>query len=245
MPYKYPFLEILAELDQHNIHPILVGGWVPTVYFEYLWKTQHKNIPTKDIDFAISAHQKTKIPIEKVLTSTNYTHRHLKTGHLKPYQLIFQGKVPIDFLADKKHADYIHQLVVGKGLLLNVMTEYDFLLDDCISVCCDKLTIKVPAPERYILHKLQVYLERPKTRKKDLAMAYFVLSRSSEQDNIIKKAHKLRSNNTANKIIKKLFQKQPTPTSDFVSDIINSLSIDFGIIEEPSTIVWYLKELNG
>lgn len=117
MLFDYPFLNIMHELMKKGFKPVLVGGWVPTVYFEFLWHSENFNVPTKDIDFAFSPTKKSQHTVESSINQDLFTHRHLHLGKLKPYQLIYKnGNIPVDFLADEKTAETVHTHVLGKGI---------------------------------------------------------------------------------------------------------------------------------
>lgn len=244
MSFKYPFLKVLSDLQSKNIDPILVGGWVPTVYFEYYWKTEHQNILTNDIDLALTPEMKPKATIEESFKNNNaYKRRHLNLGKERPYKLLFEGKIPIDFLTDDKFYADIHSDVLGEGIILDHFDHYSFLTTDTISVECDGLKVRVPDLSRYIAHKLHVYFEKPRERKRDIAIAYYCLSRSPEQDGIYSNFDKIDPQNSVIQSIHSSMGDMIKSTSSFVQDVYSVLSKEFGAYEDVESIAWHFNRL--
>lgn len=235
MRFKYPFLEVLADIQPLTDKVVLVGGWAPTVYFEYLWKNTSTPFLTEDIDFGLTKDMTVARPLEEQFDFLQkYRHKHLHLGKEKPYQLML-GDIPIDFLADKTSHDIITKKILGRGIILNVSQDYNFILNDSIVVRCEKLNVRVPHPARYILHKISVYLQNQKTRTHDSAIAYYTLSRSPFQNDILAEIKKLRKTPTGRLVQRELPKLCVNKNSPACLDI-QKLFLEVGIRELPDTL---------
>lgn len=171
MSYKHPFLEVLSELGEDSEKLVLVGGWVPIVYFQYLWSSEFF-MRTNDIDFGVASRTVLDPKFEQHINLNHYKKRHLKIGHLKPYQLLFKDS-PVDFLTDEKYEKRVRRHVLGNNVLINTNPGYEYVLEDTITIQCEDVLVRVPHPARYITHKIQVYLNNLQKRQRDIAMAYY------------------------------------------------------------------------
>ncbi len=241
MRFKYPFLEVLADIQPLTDKVVLVGGWAPTVYFEYLWKNTSTPFLTEDIDFGLTKEMTVARPLEEQFDLKKYSRKHLHLGKEKPYQLML-GDIPIDFLADKSNHDIIAKKILGRGIILNVSQGYNFLLHDSIVVRCEKLNVRVPHPARYILHKILVYLQNQKTRAHDIAIAYYTLSRSPFQNDILKEMKKLEKTATGRFVRCELPKFCENKNSSACLDI-QKLFLEVGIRESPDTLFKDLQKI--
>lgn len=241
MFFKYPFLEVLADIYPLTNKVVLVGGWVPTVYFEYLWKNASTPFLTEDIDLGLTQDIDVAYPLEQQLDLKKYRHKHLHLGKEKPYQLML-GNIPIDFLADKKNYPIINKKILGKGIILNVVYDYDFILAHSIVVNCEKLNVRVPHPARYIIHKISVYLKNSKERAHDIAIAYYTLSRSPFQDDILAEIKKLKKTTTGKFVRCELPKRCENKNSPVCLDI-QKLFFEVGIEEPQETLLKYLQNI--
>ncbi|HEX5034603.1 MAG TPA: GSU2403 family nucleotidyltransferase fold protein [bacterium] len=245
MKFSYPFLTVLNDLNGITDELILVGGWVPTVYFEYLWKSPRDFFKTTDIDLAfpfLGVKQVGSIEkeINQLSSKKPYNRKHLNLGKEKPWQLVLNSNVEIDFLADAKEADKIRERILGKDVILNESKKYDFLLKEPLEIKCEGVLVRVPQPIRYIIHKIFVYLQNKKDRKKDLATAYYCLTRSPQKDALVLELSQLHSEEIL-KIIeaerKHFIESQSTPA---IRDIQSTL-ITLGIREDSQDILEGLR----
>jgi hypothetical protein len=216
MSYKYPFLNVLAALGKGADKLVLVGGWVPTVYFEYLWQGRYI-LATMDVDLGIGATLHMNPLIER-RAKRGFSKKHLKMGHENPYQLIYEG-IPIDFLADKKALKKVKSQVLGNNIILNTNEGYDYLLTDTIKVTCSDIKLRTPDPARYITHKIFVYLSNHQERQRDIAVAYYCLSRSPKRDEIIQSIKKLKRTKVLQTIRKQLPAVAQSPRSAAIQDV--------------------------
>ncbi len=241
MKYKYVFLDVLSQLIPISNDIMLVGGWVPTVFFEYLWKNTDNPFVTKDVDIGLSQDISLDKTIESEIDHSRFKHKHLRLGHDRPYQLLYNS-IPIDFLADEDSIQMISEKVLGQGILINPAKDYKFLFEDCIEVDCDEFRIKVPHPARYILHKMQVYFSNKDYRKKDIAVSYYTLSRTPNQKEILNEMHKLKESAAYLDVVRNLVRYAKNNDSFAVLDIQNAFS-EIGIYEDASDILSVLEKM--
>ena len=241
MKFKYPFLKVLREFGRLSRSLTLVGGWAPTVYFEYLWQNQNNPFVTQDVDFALTKDTHWKGLMENLIDQKKFKQRHLKLGKERPYQLLFDN-IPIDFLADVDEAAYIQKKILGSSILLNSTHDYQFLLQDKIPITWDGIDFHVPRPARYILHKTSVGLDNIQTRIHDIATAYYVLTRSPEQPQILDELKTLYHDPFYKKLRKKLKSQMDDDKMQLLDQIL-VLFREVGIYEDTGDVKSELAKL--
>ena len=234
MNCKYPFLKLLHELGPLSTALTLVGGWVPTVYFEYLWKNQNSPFVTEDIDFALNKDIVWNQTLEKQIDQQHFKHRHLCMGKERPYQLLFEN-TPIDFLVDERDAKHVQESILGSGIILHATPDYRFLLENKLQVSCEGFVFHVPHPARYILHKTSVGLENLRFRSHDIATAYYVLTRSPEQNVIFKELKTLRKDAFYVLLRKQLSEVLDDPKLGLANKVVSHLR-EVGVNEDENDV---------
>jgi hypothetical protein len=107
---------------------------------------------------------------------------------------------------------------------------------------CEGILVRVPQPIRYIIHKIFVYLQDRAERKKDLATAYYCLTRSPDPDALFAELA-LQKSASILKLIKKqkvLFIESQTAPA--IRDVQKSLST-IGVHEEAEDIFQVFQRL--
>ena len=85
------FEKVLHDLKDFLPYLVLVGGWVPFLYSQYVWKIRHKPVATVDIDFGFQdIPYKGKITIASRIRQQNYGEHHFDMGRLYPFVPIAQ-----------------------------------------------------------------------------------------------------------------------------------------------------------
>jgi len=183
------FLKVLEDLKEYLPYIVIVGGWVPHTYRNYLWKTEiDKPYLTADIDIGI----KPKIEnfkqdsINKKLTELQYSESHIRIG--KIYPIVPEVKltkdavpIPVEFLCGKDASENHLKRLVGPQILVNKLKYFEILLENVIKtkIKGEKtlLEILIPSPENYVFHKLLMFPLRPDNIKmrKDLYYTYYIL----------------------------------------------------------------------
>jgi len=183
------FFKVLEDLRHYLPYLVIVGGWVPYLYRNYLWKGEADNpYLTADIDIGI----RTKIEnfqqtsIYKRFTELQYSERHLSIG--KAYPVVPEVKltedavpIPVEFISGKDVSeDYLRRLV-GSEILVNKLEYFEIILENVMKIKIKRKTafveIFIPCPENYIFHKLLTFPLRPDQIKvrKDLYYVYYIL----------------------------------------------------------------------
>lgn len=202
MNHKYPFLEILSHLGEEATQLVLVGGWVPTVYFDYLWPSNYPLV-TKDIDFGIPINANLEKPFEHYLPKDELRHKHLELGNERPYQLIYKD-YPVDFLVDESAIETVRKRVLGHDVLINSNRNYSYVLEDSMLTTCNGIPVRVPHPARFITHKIHIYLHSYKYRFRDIATAYYCLTKQPIQSLLTEYAPTIIDSEPVRDILKKL-----------------------------------------
>jgi len=182
-------LKVLEDLKEYLPYLIIVGGWVPYIYRNYLWKTEtDKPYLTADIDIGI----KTKIEnfkqdsIYKKLTELQYSERHVKIG--KMYPVIPEVKltkdavpIPVEFVCGKDVPESHLKRLVGPQILVNKLEYFEIILENVMKTKIKEektlIEIFIPSPENYVFYKLLTFPLRSDNIKmrKDLYYIYYIL----------------------------------------------------------------------
>ncbi|MBN1493405.1 MAG: hypothetical protein JW938_04595 [Candidatus Omnitrophica bacterium] len=94
------FFNVVDDIRDYLPDLTLVGGWMPYIYSNYLWKAKIRNpIVTVDIDFGVGhtvagKYQKT---IFETLSRLGYKERRPKTDRMFPV-VLYKEKVPVEFI---------------------------------------------------------------------------------------------------------------------------------------------------
>ncbi|MEE9176602.1 MAG: GSU2403 family nucleotidyltransferase fold protein [Thermodesulfobacteriota bacterium] len=194
------FFKVLEDLRHYLSYLVIVGGWVPYLYRNYLWKGEADNpYLTADIDIGI----RTKIEnfqqtsIYKRFTELQYSERHLSIG--KAYPVVPEVKltddavpIPVEFISGKDVSeDYLRKLV-GSQILVNKLEYFEIILENVIKTKIEGKTalieVFIPSPENYVFHKLLTFSLRPDHVKmrKDLYYIYYVLRFGPNPDRLLR-----------------------------------------------------------
>jgi hypothetical protein len=216
------FFEILEDLKDYLDDLTLVGGWLPYVYSKFLWNNlKVQAVTTVDIDFGFSGN-KTKVypkTIFELLSSLDYTERHLQMDRMYPVVLYKQGKIPIDFITSPKTKDKLVEELVGRQININKIDKFDFLFENRIPIKVrverEKTSYKIqcPKPSAFLYHKGATFIDREGELKqaKDLYYMYFILRYTLNLDIILAEVAKYKKKGYfigISKNIKKYFEKK-------------------------------------
>ena len=181
--------KVLEDLRDYLPYLVLIGGWVPYIYRNYLWKGEvDKPYLTADIDIGIRMKIENfqQDSIYKKLTELQYSQRHLRIG--KAYPVVPEVKltkdavpIPVEFVCGKNISEDYLRTLVGSQILVNKLEYFDIILDNVIKTKIEGKTalieVFIPSPENYVFHKLLTFPLRPDHIKmrKDLYYIYYVL----------------------------------------------------------------------
>ena len=190
------FFEVLEDISAYLSDLALVGGWMPYIYSNYLWKTKIRNpIVTVDIDFGVDQtvagdYSKT---IFETLSGLGYKERHLKMDRMFPVML-YKEKVPIEFITYPTVDIKAIEKMVGTQIQINKIEKFDFLLQHRIPITVkskkkDKAyVLNCPKPSAFLYHKGSTFIDRMNKEKqaKDLYYMYFILRYAPDTEVILK-----------------------------------------------------------
>jgi len=158
--------KVLEDLRDYLPYLIIIGGWVPYIYRNYLWKGEvDKPYLTADIDIRIRMKIENfqQDSIYKKLTKLQYSQRHLRIG--KAYPVVPEVKltkdavpIPVEFVCRKDVSeDYLRKLV-GSQILVNKLEYFDIILENVIKTKIEEkaalMKIFIPSPKSYVFHKV-------------------------------------------------------------------------------------------
>lgn len=208
-------LKVIGDLAPFLDSLVLVGGWVPFLYRNYLWKEEiEKPVYTTDIDFGFLA-SKEKVPAKTVyeqLSYLQYKEKHIAMDKLFPVVPVVSvsGKeqpIPVEFLTDEQIPQIKTDKFFGYQLKINRLEHFEMLLQDPISIDIPitktKTRLRVPSPERFVVHKIVTHSLRQNfvKKQKDAYYAYYVLRFHPEPETLLKNIRELKLGEKA-KIVK-------------------------------------------
>jgi len=190
------FFNVLDDISAYLSDLTLVGGWMPYIYSNYLWKTTIRNpIVTVDIDFGVDQTVAGKYPktIFETLSKLDYKERRPKMDRMFPV-VLYKEKVPVEFITYPTVDIKAIEKMVGTQIQINKIEMFDFLLQHRIPVTIknkkgDKTyTLNCPSPSAFLYHKGATFIERMNKEKqaKDLYYMYFVLRYAPDMEIILK-----------------------------------------------------------
>ena len=191
--YRELLKKVLVDLKDFLPYLVLVGGWVPFLYSQYVWKTHHKPITTVDIDFGFQdIPYKGKMTIASRVRQQNYGEHHVEMGRLVPFVPVARLgkgdiKADIEFITSPKTSEKMKRKLIGEEIKINTIEDFEILLQDPVFIKVGALKVQVPNTAIFTLHKLLTFVERDRVEKrlKDLYYAYFMLRFCPDKTKII------------------------------------------------------------
>ncbi|MBU4377407.1 MAG: hypothetical protein KKD29_08075 [Candidatus Omnitrophica bacterium] len=196
------FFNVLEDISDYLPDLTLVGGWMPYIYSNFLWKTSVRNpVTTVDIDFGVDQtitgdYSKT---IFETLSSLDYKERHPKMDRLFPV-VLYKEKVPVEFITYPTVDIKAIERMVGQQIQINKIDKFDFLLKHRIPVNIQakkknkSYTLNCPKPSAFLYHKGATFIDRENKEKqaKDLYYMYFILRYAPDIGEILKEVTQYR-----------------------------------------------------
>jgi hypothetical protein len=218
------FFEILDDLSEYLSDLTLVGGWMPYVYSNYLWKTKVRNpVVTVDIDFGVDQtargdHSET---VFEILSRLGYTERHLQMDRMFPV-VLYKEKVPVEFITYPAADIKVIEKMMGPQIHINKIEKFDFLLQQRIPVTVknkkgDKAyVLNCPKPSAFLYHKGATFIGRINKEKqaKDLYYMYFILRYAPDTEGILKEVSEYKAKGClpgTSDNIRKFFERVSSP----------------------------------
>jgi len=190
------FFNVLDDISAYLSDLTLVGGWMPYIYSNYLWKTSIRNpIVTVDIDFGVDQtvagdYSKT---IFETLSNLDYKERRPQMDRMFPV-VLYKEKVPVEFITYPTVDIKAIEKMVGTQILINKIEMFDFLLQHRLPITIKNkkgdrtYTLNCPKPSAFLYHKGATFIERMNKEKqaKDLYYMYFILRYAPDIEVILK-----------------------------------------------------------
>ncbi len=131
------FFNVLEDISDYLPDITLVGGWMPYIYSNYLWKTTVRNpVTTVDIDFGVDQPVSKDYPktIFETLSSLDYKERRPRMDRMFPV-VFYKEKVPVEFITYPTVDIKAIEKMVGQQIQINKIEKFDFLLKHRANNC--------------------------------------------------------------------------------------------------------------
>jgi len=199
---KTVFFNVLEDVRDYLPDLTLVGGWMPYIYSNFIWKTSIRNpVTTVDIDFGVdqSATGDYSKTIFETLSSLGYKERHLNMDRMFPV-VLYKEKILVEFITYPSVDIKAIEKMVGREIQINKIDKFDFLLKHRISINIQVekknkgYLINCPKPSAFLYHKGATFIDRENKEKqaKDLYYMYFILRYAPDIDLILKEISQYR-----------------------------------------------------
>ncbi|MBN1696965.1 MAG: hypothetical protein JW881_05600 [Spirochaetales bacterium] len=191
------FLNVLKDLEQYRETIVLIGGWLPFIYINYLWKLKEDVfvVKTVDIDFALHERYKPFSPLilDKLMKSGDYMTEPVYEGEAAPFDIWAlygdgnEKKMRLDFLSHEFADPALFQKkILGAGVNLIPLETVEFMLKEShrqeVAIPAGKTGIRynILKPSAYFFVKGISFANRSTNESdykyiKDMWSLYFVL----------------------------------------------------------------------
>jgi len=196
------FFNVLEDIRDYLPDLMLVGGWMPYIYSNFLWKTSVRNpVTTVDIDFGVdqSVTRDYSKTIFETLSSLDYKERHLKIDRMFPV-VLYKEKIPVEFITYPTVDIKIIEKLLGRQMHINKIDKFDFLLKYRVPINIQAkkknktYLVNCPKPSAFLYHKGATFIDRENKEKqaKDLYYMYFVLRYAPDIEMILEEISQYR-----------------------------------------------------
>lgn len=190
------FLVILAKLDKEEVLQdiILIGGWCPLVYKEYFGNPVEISMQrTADLDFLIPNPPRIHkdVDVSLILEGLGFDK---KLSLLDGYEKYVHPDLEVEFLTPEKGRGRDKPYTIDK-LHINAqgLRYLDLIQSYIMKTVYNGISINVPEPTAYVLHKFIVSGRRKKSfkREKDIETARQLGEYLLEQEKQRKRMHEI------------------------------------------------------
>ena len=170
------FFIILTRLEKEEVlqNIVLIGGWCPLVYKEYFGNTIEISMQrTTDLDFLVPSPTRIHkdIDVPSILEELGFDK---KISLLDGYETYVHPDLEVEFLTPEKGRGQDKPYAIDK-LHINAqgLRYLDLIQRHIMQTSYNGVSINVPEPAAYVLHKFIVSDRRKESfkRKKDIATA--------------------------------------------------------------------------
>lgn len=164
------FLKILTRLNQEDVlcDIILIGGWCPLVYKEYFGNPVEISLQrTADLDFLIPNPPRIHKDVDVSLIFEELGFDR-KVSLLDGYEKFVHPDLEIEFLTPERGKGREKPYAIDKLHINALGLRYlDLIQSHTMETSFDGISINVPEPVAYVLHKFIVSNKRKKLFKKE------------------------------------------------------------------------------
>ncbi len=196
------FFAVMDDLKDYLDDLTLVGGWMPYIYSNFLWKNFIKSpVTTVDIDFGIDHYVTRDYPktIFETLSSLSYGERHPRMDRMFPV-VLNKEKIPVEFITYPNVDINIVRKIVGEQIQINKIDKFDFILKHRVPLHIQTgkkgnvYLVTCPKPSAFLYHKGATFIDRENKTKqaKDLYYMYFILRFAPDIDIVYQEMAKYR-----------------------------------------------------
>jgi len=161
-------IEVLRRLDKAGVlkDTVLVGSWCTLFYREYFGRTRYIiSLKTRDMDLLIPRPAIIKVVIDVAALLKDLGFVVGFTGS-KGYIRLEHPLLIVEFLVPERGRSYDKPYALPQlGLNAQPLRFLDFLAQNTITVKLEDITVTLPHPANFALHKLLVLTKRPTTEK--------------------------------------------------------------------------------
>lgn len=149
-------------------HVVLIGSWAEFLYGETKALPDFEpNIKTMDVDFLVQNLRKPS-PAVNVVTAAREAGYLVERDTLDGITKLYDPKgIEIEFLIGKKGAGIESALKTNLGVTAQALRHLEILSRNIMHVAYAGMTVCIPEPEAYALHKIVINHERNRKREKD------------------------------------------------------------------------------
>lgn len=187
------FLDTLLAIENSLDKIIIVGGWCPYLYAEYLWRREIPNIPTTtDIDLGVlETGSRRFVPtIYDSLKGAGLAVERIYDDEPEPIEFVYKKKdieMKVEFITSFETSDDTLNRFLGSKLACNRIEAFEILLEEPAHISVrhsgKNLRLSIPKPETFLYHKGITFVMRSHEAKrdKDLFYVYFILKFCPDQ----------------------------------------------------------------
>lgn len=156
---KEEFFSLIKDFEKHGVlkNFIIIGSWAKVIYMEN-YPIKKALLNTVDIDFTlIDPKGSFEVSVNRILIKNEYRPEHTVFSKSITYFPDSENKqLKIDFLCPFKRNVLEPKNVKGLNIIVTPLTYQDILVNNSIELPYLGISIKVPSPEVWAIHKIAI-----------------------------------------------------------------------------------------
>lgn len=198
------FWDTLSVLGDSLDKMIIVGGWCPYLYANYLWEKKVPGMPTtSDIDFGVIETGPFRFDqtVYDQLKKAGFSIARLYEAEEAPIEFVYKKnelELKLEFITSFETSDDTLNRFLGKELACNRIEAFEILLENPEQITLmhsgKKISLNIPRPETFLYHKAITFVMRSfeLKRDKDLFYVYFVMKFCPDQRVLLESLERFR-----------------------------------------------------